>query len=387
MLTVLRRELRLLLRDPYRMLIVMIVPLFYMAFYGTVFYTSGVERIAVGVLNQDGGALSRKLVNMLHGDPVLEVNAYTDADALRADLERRRITAGVVIPSGWEATLKTREQARLRIDINTVNFLLANEATKHLQTVCETMNAGLGITSLQAAGIPRTAALKRVQPIVAPLISAGNPSYGYGQFVTFGILIIIIHQLLLISLAQSVAAEREFGATGEWARAARGRLPVMLAGKAAPYVALFVVYFFFEMAVALRAFHLKQLGSLAAMMLYGLPMLLTLSGMALVFGSQLRSRAQALQVLGITSVPFLLICGFLWPWQQLPLFFKALSLVLPTYPLAIGAQSVTQLGSSFGEQLPWFLIGCGQAVVWLGVAFWRWRVVLRSMANDATNRP
>ncbi|MDY0150895.1 MAG: ABC transporter permease [Candidatus Cloacimonas sp.] len=367
-----RRELRMLLGDPYRMLITMIVPLFYMTFYGTVLYTPNVEHIPIGIINQDRGALSRKLIQMFSADPVLGVNSYSDFADMQQNLERRTINAGIIIPNNWESTLKTKKQGRIQIYITTSNFLVANEAAKHLQTVCETMNAGLVITSLKAAGVPKESALHRVQPIVTSLISAGNPSYGYSQFVTFAILILILHQLLFIITAQSAAYEHESKRSKDIR--AKGVLS-FLAGKALLYVGLFMIYGFFTLNVAFRVFHLEMNVGWLSALVYLFPFLVSISAMGLLAGSYMNNRTQALQIIGASSVPLMLISGLLWPYDQMILIYRLLAWILPTYPMMSGLQSMTQLGSTLSEQWVPLLTGCLQALFWWSLAIYRWKKI------------
>jgi ABC-2 type transport system permease protein len=381
------REWRLLLADPDRILIVILAPLAYIAIYGTVFLTPNVERVEMGVVDRDGGALSRRLTLMLDADPVLHTVEYTDPDRLRDDLERRRITAAAIIPPGWEETLKSRDQARLEVQISTTNFLMGNEANKHIQTVLETFNAGLTVNSLRTAGIPPVSALHRVQSAAVVLISVGNPSYAYGMFLTFAVLMLIVHQMLLIGMTQAVATEREHDRLADLNAAARGRVVPMLLGKVAPYCILFAITFLFEVSGPFRWLGLEQRGSIPAQMLFVTPMLLTLTGMGVVIGSSLNSRAQALQVVGITSAPILLISGVMWPWDQMPAVFRWISYALPTRPMLAGVQAMSQLGSIFREQAPLFLTGCAQAVFWLGLAAWRIRRVTRIVPTEPVEQP
>lgn len=358
------RELRLLWQDRSRLFLTILVPLVYAAFYGSVFFVPNVEKIRVGLIDDDRSSVSLRLTNMLTADPVLDITPYTDPEQARADVESRKLTGYMIIPADFESDSKKMRQVVVPVYISSTHFLLGNELTRHVQTVLETMNVGITIKQLQAAGVSPNAALNLARPVVVDIVSLGNPSYGYGQFLLVGLMLIIIQQLLLISAAMASAKENEIPGT-QWCQLANGCVFKMILGKAVPLVTVYLLYFLLFLAVPFPIFHLAQLGKWGQLSLMAVPSLLTITVLGLLLGTCFKKQIDALQVMGLTSVPLMLTCGYFWPYYKLAAVYKMLAWMLPTYPFLLSGQAMTQLGSPLSEQISLYRLAWGQFFFWL----------------------
>lgn len=101
------KDLRLLWRDRMGLFWVLVFPLVYALFFGTIFggrASDGAGKMAVGIGDEDDSAASRALVERLRGSLSLEVRQL-GRDQARDEVRRGRLTAYVLIRKGYGESL------------------------------------------------------------------------------------------------------------------------------------------------------------------------------------------------------------------------------------------------------------------------------------------
>jgi len=101
-------ELRRLTRDRTNLFFLFVFPIVLILLLGASFGGSFVPKL--GVVQLDDGALADELVAAMKGDPSVEVETQDDADAMLSDIERGILEAGVIIPTGYSASIEGGEQ-------------------------------------------------------------------------------------------------------------------------------------------------------------------------------------------------------------------------------------------------------------------------------------
>jgi ABC-2 type transport system permease protein len=239
----------------------------------------------------------------------------------------------------------------------------------------------------QAKGIPMNNALKQAIPIKVDISAIGNAGYGYGSFLLVGLFILILHQLMLISLCESVARENEMKTVNDWFNASGRKTLKALGNKVLPYFLIFIIYYLFVPTLPFQAFHLVQYGNFSSILLLGFSAFLVLGEIGLLLGSFFKSQLQALQFTAVMSIPLFLVSGFSWPIEQMPLSLQLLNYLLPTHFLLLPFQSITQLGSTTQEQLPSLLVLWIQAIIYFLLLKWRYSNVFQKVENDVEANP
>ena len=101
-----RKDLQIFFSDPRAVLLTLAVPIAIASFFGFVFSgpRAGEEpaKIRVAVVNQDGSAISKAIVDRTAADRALDVTRPA-LDAARADVREGRLVLAVVIPPGFGA--------------------------------------------------------------------------------------------------------------------------------------------------------------------------------------------------------------------------------------------------------------------------------------------
>ena len=143
-----RNELTRTLRDRSNLFFVFLLPLLLVVFIGAQF--GGAQETRLGVVAPPGDASATALVDELDALRGIAVTPFDDAAALRDDLDRGLLSAGVVVPDGYDEALRSVEPV-------TVTFVGRPDAT------------AASLEALVAGAVGRQAA-----PGQAALIAAAN---------------------------------------------------------------------------------------------------------------------------------------------------------------------------------------------------------------------
>jgi ABC-2 type transport system permease protein len=99
-----RKDLAIFLRDRRALMVSVITPICIAGFFGFLFGGNGdnapVSRLSVGVVDQDGGELSKAIVADLEGDRSLAVERMT-AEEARGQVASGKLRAAIILPPGF----------------------------------------------------------------------------------------------------------------------------------------------------------------------------------------------------------------------------------------------------------------------------------------------
>lgn len=122
--------LRRLLRDRIALFFVLLLPALIILLIGyTIFREDASSKAQVGVINDDGGPLGNNLVSRLGKIDLIIVSKYADLAALRQDIRRETIDAGVVVPAKFSEDLQAGKPAEVSILSPTVDPAAAVRST------------------------------------------------------------------------------------------------------------------------------------------------------------------------------------------------------------------------------------------------------------------
>lgn len=111
--TIALNEIRLITRDRTALFFIVALPTAIMFIIGSTF--GSMESFQVGVVDRDGTAASRDLVDALGGGEGIDVERFDSLDALRREVRTGTAGAGVVIPAGYGAALGTPDGATVEL--------------------------------------------------------------------------------------------------------------------------------------------------------------------------------------------------------------------------------------------------------------------------------
>jgi ABC-2 type transport system permease protein len=105
--------LRRLARDRLALFFLVLLPVVIIAIIGITFGDAASERLPVGIADEGAGPLGDELRAALAASPALDPRAYDDTDALGKAVRRGVVSAGVVLPAGYDQALRAGRTAQV----------------------------------------------------------------------------------------------------------------------------------------------------------------------------------------------------------------------------------------------------------------------------------
>jgi ABC-2 type transport system permease protein len=347
-----RREIRRVASDTNIVLVILAAPLLYALFYGSIYLHKSEYDVPITVVDCDRGELSRRLIRDLDAHPYIEVDAVTsDFEQARQDVDRLKSSAIVYIPESFETSLERGTAVEITAYLNASRFLIGNDLNKAITEVTATLAAQVKVKTLLSRGYSADKAKAAAEPLQADVRWLFNPSGTYGNFFLPGLLVLVLQQTLLIGLAESVAGEREKGTVRDWYLTAGRHATTALLGKGCVYLALYGAYTVFFLAIVFPLFKLPMGGDMLALALLTVLFFACITFLSILISSWFRNEMVALEALALTSIPFILWCGFSWPVQAMPPVMQWGAQLLPITPYLSAFTRITLMGAGWQDTL------------------------------------
>ncbi|MBO9584905.1 MAG: ABC transporter permease [Flavobacterium sp.] len=341
------REASLVVKDHSLLLTLLIAPLLYAFFYGSIYINKEEFDVKLAVVDDDNSRLSRLLMQNIDDSPIVELIHFSNLEQAKEQMYRGNCQGYFYIPEGTETNLLSLKQSNVVLAINAARFLPSSDLLMNVQQICLTIGAGVRLQYYQKnEGMSTTIAMENVMPVNFDYRPLFNERSSYGAFLLPGLLALILQQTLLIGLCESVAGERQRSRLGEWLGSS---ISNGIWGKGLFYLILFSSYGFFFLNVNYRLLNLPIRGSGFELSVLLLLFIVTLIPMAQFIGSLFKSQLVCLQMMAFSTYPIFLITGYSWPFESLPLLLQWLSNLLPTTPFIVLYTSIVQSGASLWD--------------------------------------
>lgn len=338
------REASLVAKDHSLLLTLLIAPLLYAFFYGSIYINKEEQNVKLAVVDDDHSRLSRLLQQNIDNSPIVELIHFPNLQEAEEQMYQGNCQGYFYIPKGTENNLLSIKQSNVILAVNAARFLPSSDLLLNVQQICLTIGAGVRLQYFQKSeGMSTTASMENVMPINLDYRPLFNERSSYGAFLLPGLLALILQQTLLIGLSESVAGERQHLRLPAWLG---GRISNGIWGKGLFYLILFSAYAFFFLNVNYSLLNLPMRGNGFQLSILLVLFILTLIPMAQFIGSLFKSQLLCLQMMAFSTYPIFLITGYSWPFESLPTILQWLSQLLPTTPFLKIYTSVVQSGAS-----------------------------------------
>lgn len=311
-------------------LMVFLVPLGYAALFGAAYASAVLSNVPVAIVDLDGSKLSRDVAAAFANSPHFRViDAIKTYPELQEGMKNGRVRAGVVIPEHFEQDMAQHTLTRVLAIYDGSNLIWGYNTRKYLREVFNEFSAGSTASYLAGMGYTKNEIRSIMDTVSLNTEVWYNPTFSYANFLYMGLIMIILHQIGLLSVSLTITREKE---RKTWLQFLSAPVPAwkIFAGKALPY---FVAGFFnyaLLLWFAARFIHLKIGGSLALILLLGLLYDLVITAAGFFISTRAPNSLQVTRYVMLLSVPFFMISGFTWPWTHIPAFINYPARLLPS---------------------------------------------------------
>ena len=324
-----------------------------------------IENIPLAVVDEDHTTRSRELIEHFEQSGVFVIAARVDTPEVVEALFRRDIAKVVlVIPHGFSQVTTRGEVASAQVLIDGTDNTTASAVLGYAAAIA------LGaVPRLDMTGQRVTTPLH----IEARTMNLFNPRRESAIFLVPGLmaLVLVLGAVMLTSLG--VAREYERGSMEQLFSTPVGRLEIIL-GKLGPNFVLGLFQVLLVLVVGVTLFEVPIRGSLILVFFIAAIFILATLMQGLVISVLTRNQMVASQVAAITSLlPSLLLSGFIFPIENLPVPLQVLSAIFPARYLIEALRAVMLRGN--GIETVWLPILAMVAffVVMLAVAVRRFQ--------------
>lgn len=377
------RELRLVSKDINIISVILIAPLFYSFFYGSIYYNKMETNVEISVLDLDNSSTSHKIIRFLDSHQSIAVNGtINNLEEGNISLIEEEAKAIVYFPKGFEETLKKGERADVKIYLNGTRFLVSNDLNKAINEVIGYVNAGITLKYFETKGYNFDQARELISPINMDERPLFNFTESYGDFLIPAVLILILQQTLLIGLSESIAKERENNTFDGLSRLANWQPRILIHGKGIFYLLLFGSYGFFFFIINFSVFKIPNKGSFWVLFVFTALLIISVTYIAIFISSFFHRKIVSLQFLTLTSYPVFLISGYSWLYQSLPFYLKGLTNAIPSTPYFAAFTRITQMGAGFNDVLPELIHLLVLTIAGYALAYFRVNSLMKTTRNS-----
>lgn len=320
-LAMVRKEFIQMRRDRLTLGMMVGLPALQLMLFGYAIRTE-VRNLPAAVLDESRTAESRELVAVLENTGSFRVTGEVGSRAaLDREIDRGSARAGIVIPPDYARRLKRRDGAQAQVVVDAADPLASQSAMSGAAL------AGASYSS-ELAGGARPPLEIRVRPRY-------NPGLRSEAYIVPGIIGVLLSITMLIITSMAVVRERERGTLEQLIVTPLGKGALML-GKVLPFVLVGYVQMTVVLLLGKMVFDVPMRGSVPLLYLIVSSFIMANLGIGLFISTLARSQAQAMQMAFFVMLPNILLSGFMFPREAMPLFAQWIGLVLPlTYFLEI----------------------------------------------------
>lgn len=328
--SVVKKEVIQIKRDRPSLAIALVMPLMMLFLFGYAVNTD-VNDIKMAVWDQSSTANSRELVDQFTNTRVFEVTAYVSGyDAIESMLDDGSASVALVIPPDYARKLDRNEPANVQMLIDGSDPNIARTATSNAQLIVQNRSISMQEIRMQKEGMGELES-----PLALETRVLFNPNMESIVFNIPGLIGLIMQNVTMILTAFSLVREKERGTMEQLIVTPIRPLELML-GKITPYVGIGLFSFCLVLVVGTLWFGVPVKGSVPLLVSLSVLFLITTLILGIFISTIAKTQLQAMQIAFAFILPSVLLSGFMFPRESMPLVIQWLGGLVPlTYFLEI----------------------------------------------------
>jgi ABC-2 type transport system permease protein len=320
--TLLQREARATLRDPFTMICLVAVPLAALLVFGFVLSTE-VRSLSLGVYDASHSAVSRRFVSALAANDTFALHPYANREALDRAFVNGEVSAGIVVPPDFArgiAAEAAAAPAELVVIYDGAETVLAGNAEGFLRAlVADTV----GQVTARERDAQLAARRARLEPppahrgVDVRVRALFNPELDGTRFMVAGTFGFVLSFLTTVITAISIVKERLDG-TFEQLQVTPATSFEILLGKIVPLGVVFTLDVVVMMLAGGFLLGVWPVGSALFFVTVSAFYVLTSLAIGIVISATSATAAEAVQKTVMLSIPLIQLSGFAFPLRSMP---------------------------------------------------------------------
>jgi len=323
--TLMLREVRATLRDPFTIVTLLAVPIVALLVFGFVLSTE-VRHMPLGVHDASRSMASRRLVADLGAGGAFDPRPFATREALEAALVDGRLGAAILIPPDFDRALAGRgagDPPVIQALYDGAETILAGNADAFLRSLVAASGA-----QLEARAAPPTRAAAGPPGVRVVARALYNPRLEGVPFMVAGTFGFVLSFLTVLITAVSIVNERLTGTFDQLKLTPATSLEILL-GKLLPLGTVFALDVALMMGIAGLVLGVWPAGSALFFFAVSAFYVVTSLSLGLIFSATSATPAEAVQKTVMSSIPLVQLSGFAFPIRSMPQPVQWLAELIP----------------------------------------------------------
>ncbi|MGQ9824115.1 MAG: ABC transporter permease [Desulfotomaculales bacterium] len=341
LMAIMHKEFLQMFRDRLTIGMVFALPLVQLLLFGYAIQTE-VRHIPTAVFDQSMSSASRDLLDAFRASGYFEITrvagSYREATEM---IDSGKVKVGIIFPPDFSVSLKRGEPAAVQVLVDASDSMVANSAITTANSIGLLKSQKV---IFQKTGITQPPYDIRVRPWY-------NPDGITAYYMVPAILGIIVTMTMVMMTAIAIVREKERG-TLEQLIVTPVRPFELMVGKIVPNILLGYAQITVALLVGSLVFHVPIRGSLLELYLLTLFFITACLGLGILISTVAQTQMQAFQMSFFVMLPSIMLSGFLFPREAMPVIIQYIGNLLPlTYYLVI-IRGIVLKGIGFAYLVP-----------------------------------
>ena len=377
--TIVAADGRRLARDRTALFFILLLPTFIILIVG-IGIGGANSKLAVGVVDKAAGPLGAQLRSALARSPRLRLQSYSNASALRAGVRHSEVVAGVVVPAGYDAALRTGHPAGITFVVDPAGQAsLAARGPVAAAVNAQSATAGAARFAAMTTETPFDLGYRQAQALAASgggvrvdvSTASGRGPLPLGFSYTAPSNLVLFVFITSLASGGAIVFARRLGVTRRMLGTPTPATVVLL-GQAASRFAMALFQALFILLVGRVVFGVQWGDPLAAGFLV-VAFSLVATGAGLVIGTVVRTEEQAGAVGPPVGIALGMLGGCMWPLVIVPPVMRLIGHATPHAWAMDGFIDLVARGGHVADVAPDILALAIFALLFLTVGVWRLR--------------
>jgi len=322
LITVLKKEFIHIKRDRASLIMAIMMPVMFIFLFGYA-VTTDVENINMAVLDMDKSQTSRDLISKFDVSNYFKINRYVNnLDEIETLIKDNIVKSAIVIPGDYSDRM-FEGNGEIQIIIDGVDPNIASTALQNSMLIANNY-------SISLVGLDNIPSKIKVKSKVWY-----NPDLESTKFTIPGLIGLIMQNITVMLTAFSLVREKERG-TLELLMVSPIRPPELIIGKMIPYIIIGGIDFIVALVLGTLWFNVDIVGSIPLLIVLGFAFVICSLAIGILISVFASNQAQAMQMTLLFILPSVLLSGFVFPREAMPILINKAGYLIPlTYFLDI----------------------------------------------------
>lgn len=338
--------------------------------YNLMYNTNVYREAPIAVVDMSQSDVSRHFIDYIDATQQVDVVMKTqDFHEAKQKLIGKDIVGFLYIPSDLRNNIMRGEQTECTIYGSTLSFLDYLNISEAVNFASLKINSELlpeMIKSLNMIDVLFLANDKAVNIVSEPLY---NSTEGYGTYLIPPVMVIIIFQTMMITMAMRIGGET----VNKTTRPQVNKSYKIVLGKAITNVMIYIVFSVFFLGLLPLIFHLPHLGNFWDIAIMMIPYLFASAFFCMCLKPFFTDADMPLFLIVFMSVPLVFLTGISYPLELMPLHWKIFHYLIPVAPATMAFVKIDCMGGDLSNIRPEMMTLWIQCVVYFVIATLIWR--------------